>query len=228
LVGTGKLDLVVASPGEPNATAPGSVMALLGNGDGTFQAPVAYGVGANPLAVAVADFNDDGALDLAVANDYSGAVSILLGNGDGTFQSAISYDAGRDPSALAVGDFNGDGFPDLAVSDRIGFASGSVTLLINAADWGNRPHGRGERSPRLEGLPDPLTDTRVEQREAATPSPAGADSRPQTAPALEDVDSLDRLIATGPAERYKLVMPGPRHEELGQLDNDSLAPFQVS
>ena len=53
--------------------------------------------GSFPSAVAVGDFNNDGILDLAVA-DYSGgpgSVSILLGNGNGTFQSAKSYPVGE-------------------------------------------------------------------------------------------------------------------------------------
>jgi hypothetical protein len=65
--------------------------------------------------VAVADFNRDGILDLAVANYGSGTVSILLGNGDGSFSTALNYLAGPGPSWVAVGDLNRDGLPDLAV-----------------------------------------------------------------------------------------------------------------
>jgi len=54
------------------------VNVLLGNGDGTFQAPENYGAGTNPLSVAVGDFNGDGKPDLAVANNGSNNVSILL------------------------------------------------------------------------------------------------------------------------------------------------------
>ena len=52
---------------------------LLGNGDGTFQAAVSYGAGMTLFSVAVGDFNGDGKLDLAVANEGSNNVSILLG-----------------------------------------------------------------------------------------------------------------------------------------------------
>src|SRR4029077_20998966 len=44
------------------------VMILLGNGDGTFQTPVAYPTGSNPVALVALDLNGDGALDLAVVN----------------------------------------------------------------------------------------------------------------------------------------------------------------
>ena len=83
----GKLDLV----GIPSDQFEKSVIqVLLGNGDGTFQPPVDYTVNANPRSIAVADFNHDGKLDLAVSTirfeaDPGHIVSVLLGNGDGTF-----------------------------------------------------------------------------------------------------------------------------------------------
>ena len=53
---------------------------LLGNGDGTFQAPFDLSAGSRPLSVAIADFNGDGRQDLAIANLYSDTVSVLLGS----------------------------------------------------------------------------------------------------------------------------------------------------
>lgn len=55
-----------------------TVSVLLGNGDGTFQAHVDYGVGRAPGFVAVSDFNDDGKLDLAVVNVSDNTLSVLL------------------------------------------------------------------------------------------------------------------------------------------------------
>ena len=72
----GKLDLAVANYNDDTVTL------LLGNGDGTFTQPSGspYAAGKAPSAIAAADFNGDGKLDLAVANslDGTGAVSILL------------------------------------------------------------------------------------------------------------------------------------------------------
>ena len=68
--------------------------------------------GVSPAAVAVGDFNRDGKLDLAVANNASASVSILLGKGHGMFKPAVDYGLGfgsHHPNSAAVGDFNGDG-----------------------------------------------------------------------------------------------------------------------
>ncbi len=81
--GDGKLDLAVT---DASANA---VSILLGNGNGTFQAPVDYTTGRDPQAVFVADFNGDGKLDLAVGNLEDNSVSILLGNGNGVFQAHV-------------------------------------------------------------------------------------------------------------------------------------------
>lgn len=95
----------------------GTVTILLGNGDGTFTAAASPVVGEGPFGIAVADFNGDGNLDLAVANYTSGTVTILLGKGDGTFTAtASSLTVGMQPEIPVAADFNGDGVPDLAVA----------------------------------------------------------------------------------------------------------------
>ena len=85
--GDGKPDLVVANHGNSTVTI------WLGNGDGTFAlasgSPIT--VGSNPSSVVVGDFNRDGKLDLAVANNGSQTMSILLGNGSGGFSSASAH-----------------------------------------------------------------------------------------------------------------------------------------
>src|SRR6266704_6604590 len=78
---------------------------LLGNGDGTFQAPLTFTAGGRPASVAVGDFNGDGKPDLAVANQGispPGNVSVLLGNGDGTFQAPLTVAPVNIPTSVAV------------------------------------------------------------------------------------------------------------------------------
>ena len=122
--GDGKLDLAVVNGGDPSNDKPGNVSIFLGKGDGTFQKPVNYDAGPAPVFVVTADFNGDGKLDLAVANqssgDNTGNVSVFLGKGDGTFQNAVNYGAGESPVYLVVGDLNGDKHLDIVAADPRG------------------------------------------------------------------------------------------------------------
>ena len=70
----GKLDLAVANSGSNTVTL------LLGNGNGTFTqaASSPFTVGNTPVAIAVADFNGDGRLDLVVTDAGDNTVYILL------------------------------------------------------------------------------------------------------------------------------------------------------
>src|SRR4051812_42803047 len=74
-----------------------------------------YGVGANPTAEVLGDFNGDNKPDIAVTNSGATTISVLLNSGNGTFGSATPYTVGSHPNSIAVGDFNGDNKLDLAV-----------------------------------------------------------------------------------------------------------------
>jgi hypothetical protein len=152
--GDGKADLAL---GTATATTADLTM-LLGNGDGTFQAPVSTVTATvtppasstftgGAVSIQSADFNGDGHPDLVVLNNLNtftrigvrfvteftnfntGTASVLLGNGDGTFQAARNFNTGVSPTSLAVGDFNGDGRSDFAVSNLI---SGSLSVFSNS------------------------------------------------------------------------------------------------
>jgi hypothetical protein len=136
----GNPDLVVATCGTGGCFDPGGVLAvLLGNGDGTFRAPLTFSAGI-PTSVAVADVNGDGNPDLLVANwDNPGTVAVLLGNGDGTFKSAVSYgSSGIESTSIAVADVNGDNKLDVLVANwcasDINCEDGSVGVLLGNGD----------------------------------------------------------------------------------------------
>ena len=83
-----------------------------------FQQVTTFNTGNSPGSVMLADFNQDGRLDVVTANLRSNSVSVLLGNGDGTFQAAKNTNVGVTPDSLTVGDFNRDGKVDIAVTNR--------------------------------------------------------------------------------------------------------------
>ena len=135
--GDGIGDLAVADDGC------GQVTILLGNGDGTFREGGNFETGGSgifaPYSVAVGDFNGDGKLDLAAANELMNSVSVLLGNGDGTFQSHVDYATVPDCRQVATGDFNGDGRLDLVVSSG---SDNAVSVLLGNGNGTFQPQSQ--------------------------------------------------------------------------------------
>ena len=135
-----------------------SIAVLLGNGDGTFQAPLfAQSPGNNNYKVAVADLNNDGKPDLITRTGLPETIYVSLGNGDGTFLPAyavwsppntIYESVASGLSSFAIGDFNNDGNLDIAADAngaRVEILLGSGTgvfvptgsYLINQLQGGN-------------------------------------------------------------------------------------------
>jgi len=136
--GDGKLDVVVAAS-NPNGQV-GVLSTLLGNGDGTLGAPINQPIASVPAdAFAVADFDLDGNLDLAVGLQVSTGVSVFFGNGDGSFTSPMLFDLGQSENSplgpVLVADLNGDHKPDLVVSTDSG-----VAVLIGKGNRSFRPY----------------------------------------------------------------------------------------
>ena len=118
----GKLDVVL-----PSSTLDGmggyayTLVALLGNGDGTLAAAqVSPALPAPATNVVVADFNHDGNADAAMPISEStgvyGQLSVSLGNGDGTFAAPVTLVVGNQSTA-ALADVSGDGNPDVVLLD---------------------------------------------------------------------------------------------------------------
>src|SRR5262249_33021533 len=134
--GDGRADLVINSTGGLDSVI-AQLGVLLGNGDGTFRAPIfeSPGTTGGDGDGAPADFNNDGRLDVAVGGqaDLPDGLTVNTGNGDGTFgvpfQSPLRFSTGgNDPFGVAAADLNGDGRPDLVAANS---SSSSVGVLLN-------------------------------------------------------------------------------------------------
>lgn len=137
----GNLDIAVTEYG---FNTPGVLAIFLGEGNGSFKPGAVYQVGTQPYGVTEADFNKDGNIDLATADNGDNEVAVLFGNGDGTFQSPVNYQAPLPERVLGV-DLNGDGYPDLAIlaycgSDPQNCPNGAVEVMLNN---GNGTFGSG-------------------------------------------------------------------------------------
>lgn len=129
-----EVDLAVANRDD------NTISIFQGNGDGTFRPPATVSLpsGFEPAALAAADLNGDGHIDLVVADSGNNTVSVFLGNGDGTFQQRTDYPTGSQPVYIALGDFNGDDADDIAIANEAG---NSVSIYYNQKNDSGVPLG---------------------------------------------------------------------------------------
>ena len=144
----GRLDFALATPSHFD---PGSVTLLLGRSDGTFTAKPSISVGTGLQAIAAADLNGDGNLDLVVSHGkltittvngsnnfvYGGGFDLLFGKGDGTFQAPVNLAPLLGLGSLAIADIDGDGHPDIAALRNVyynGLSGTGVAVFLNNGD----------------------------------------------------------------------------------------------
>lgn len=137
----GALDLVTAGYHPDFGSGP---LVWQNDGNGNFSAAASCATGSfTSRAIAVADLDNDGALDLVTA-DYAsvtgGRTSVLLNDGHGSFVCVASYAAENECFAVSLADINGDGAADMLTSVRQGLQH-YVAVQLN--------DGSGNFSPAL-------------------------------------------------------------------------------
>lgn len=80
----------------------------------SFAVTSTVSAGNTPRGIVTGDFNEDGKIDIAVANFGSSTITVALGNGDGTFTGGATLSVGSNTSFLTTGYFNQDAHLDLA------------------------------------------------------------------------------------------------------------------
>jgi hypothetical protein len=123
---------VVANTGETTATPDVSVLWNNCDGSGTFEPAVHYLAGLFCEGVDVADFDNDGRTDIAVANSGSHSLSILRNLGGRSFVEVVELSTGIHPTSLASSDFDLDGDIDLASANSFSALPG-VSVLLNTS-----------------------------------------------------------------------------------------------
>ena len=176
----GRLDLAVALPSIDK------VALLLGQLGGGFvpMGGSPFDVADTPVGVAAADFNRDGAPDLAVANQGGKSISVLLRTPTGFANDPSSPIAtGQSATEIATADFNLDGKTDFAVANSL---SNTVSVVINATPdptplpgdggGGGSTPGGGAPAPAVADRDgDGVPDTTDRCPDASDPVQADAD-----------------------------------------------------
>jgi hypothetical protein len=150
LNGNGKLDVVVLTGTGLYSPTQGSAGVLLGNGNGTFQAPASFGTGGVfTNSVVVADVNGDGRPDILVANLGSSTVGVLLNSTSSSLERTTAALA----SSLNPSIYGQSVTFTATVSSSAGTPTGTVELYNGSVAIGNGTLTVGKTSIPVSSLP---------------------------------------------------------------------------
>ena len=120
--------------GDPDLVAGGredrAISVWMNRGDGILTKAEDYPVERSPVALAGADLDADGWVDLLSVNG-DGSMSVFVNQGNGLFIKEGDYFVGPEPAGIFVGDLDRDGDMDVAVPNR---ERDEVSILFNRTD----------------------------------------------------------------------------------------------
>lgn len=139
------------------------------NAEGVFlssQPPISLfdELGESPQSAAISEIDNDGDLDILIANSGSDNVTVLLSDGAGGFTptEGSPHQTGEGPGSIATADFNADGNLDLVTAN---FLSDDVSILLGD---GAGAFSESDSSPVEAGTgPVSITSTDVDEDGAA-------------------------------------------------------------
>jgi len=89
------------------------------NGTGGLKPARQYAAHGYPRGISTADLNEDGILDLIIANQGTNDFSVLIGYGNGGFYAPVNTLSGSEPVDVVCGDLDNDGFIDWVIVARV-------------------------------------------------------------------------------------------------------------
>lgn len=204
LTGDGAPDALIAS-------AIGGAWVATGSGGLSLTAGAPVASGADPVAAALADVDEDGDRDGLVLDGSTNVLTVLRNDGAGNLTaSRVLIDGLAAGTGLATGDLNGDGHVDAVITDGmtdlVGVAPGDGAGGFGAPTWAAT--GGAPRAPVVadldgDGAPDLATadasgDAVSILRNVGAPAPSGA---------LNDAFAPQLVGSTGPARTVTVTNP---------------------
>lgn len=168
--GDGRDDVAAGNGGDINGDAAPEVVILLADQEGKLVNTTTLVAGSGVAALAAADFDDDGDIDLAAACFENHSVYVWPNNGDATFANPDVLWTDYAPRGLAAADFDGDGRRDLAVVHQY---ANSVAILLNRNPWHEFLEEQPATAPAPTTRPTATTNASSDQddRRARAPGP---------------------------------------------------------
>ena len=199
-------DLFIGSRNEPRGN---SIQILRGNGDASFQDQYwTLNSVDKPSAMEILDIDEDGLIDIVVANEGSNDVTVACTDGSGSFIGVQRIPVGSSPNSLATGDVNEDGILDIVTTNK---ASADVSVLLG------RGNGNFDNQQRFGTGSSPNSATLID---------INMDSHLDIVTANEKSKDVAILLGNGDGtfqtqQRYRLIQRnGPLAMKLGDLDHD--------
>lgn len=188
------------------------IQIYINNGSGTFATGVTYPAGNHAYALATADLNNDGNLDIATANYFGNSVSVFLGNANGTFNAKVDYAAGSTATDITLGDIDNNGTVDVIVAQS---GNGRIGVLKNNGQGvlAARDEYLTGTSPRVTSIMDVNQDG---HKDIVVPNNGS------------NTVSILTNSGSGTFTKSDLSLTGPYATDVGDIDNDGIPDLVVA